>query len=210
MVHSDVASPSVIAELALEDIPQERYQEIVEKLLPRYVGEVLRRARKAAPVTAADKWEVFLGDRVAVQGGQYRFAADCTVPELRAAAARRAKMAGNLDRRAVVFATVADAVAGAGVSTPKDLDIEVGAASLVDLAVRAATAQSERMAAERALRRRKVLLAQRGDLQRWAAARTSPRLTALETQVAEARNRLATHRARRSCSVGRTSSVFVG
>lgn len=189
VTHADVASPAVIAELALEDIPVEQYQAIVEKLLPRYVGEVLRRSRTAA-TTPHDKWEVFLGDRVAVKGGAYRFAADCNEPELRAASARRKKMAGALDRRAVVYATVADAVHDAGVATAGQLDAAIGAASLVDISVLAATAQAERMAAERALRKRKALTLRRAELEQWLVLKSSAQLQALEDEVASAHERL--------------------
>jgi hypothetical protein len=121
------ASPGRLADQVLAEIPPGQERALLAKLLPGYVGEVLRRV-DSTPADSVDPnapWNGLLHDRVPTADG-YRFLADCTAEDISAGAERRRRLAENLAARAEVYEAVANAMTAQGVETAHELDTDTG------------------------------------------------------------------------------------
>jgi len=68
--HADVADPRAVAAEVLAQLPVAAYPAVVAQLLPRYVGDALRREQPAAgDVDAEGAWDQLLTDRVPTPAG---------------------------------------------------------------------------------------------------------------------------------------------
>jgi hypothetical protein len=104
--HPDEASPHALAADVLARVRAGTERDVLARLLPRYVGDVLRRAEQKAAGDAGDAWAKILDDRVPTERG-YQFLRDCTAEEVQAGAARRRASAENFTKRAELYEEVA-------------------------------------------------------------------------------------------------------
>jgi len=105
--HADEPSPQRISALVMEQIPPEHHAELVARLLPQYVGQILRRAENVPATSPRIEWEDTLGERMPTADG-YRFLRDCTAEDVRAGAQRRRVNAEALNRRAELYEAIAE------------------------------------------------------------------------------------------------------
>jgi hypothetical protein len=113
--HGDIASPKALAPFVLDALRGQEAQ-VLERLLPAYIGSLLRRR------TPGDghEWEDFLVERISTDHGVV-FGREATSDDLHRGAERRRTFAGRLDQRALQYDGIADAMTAEHVSRAGDL-----------------------------------------------------------------------------------------
>jgi hypothetical protein len=139
--HPDVADPKNLVPYLMDELSG-REEEVLRRLLPSYIANVLRRRGTATDEQA--EWDGFLSERVPTAEGTI-FLRDATANDLDAGAKRRIQFAGALDTRAQKFTATARAIRDAGVPTAGQLHIGDAVSMLRELEVRLRTAQRQRL-----------------------------------------------------------------
>lgn len=100
-------APARIADIVMAQIPGGTERALLALLLPRFVGDTLRRVEQTAATDPRAVWGDLLTDRVPTEEG-YRFLRDCTTDDIRTGATRRRTHAEALVRRAELYESIAE------------------------------------------------------------------------------------------------------
>ncbi|HRY11322.1 MAG TPA: hypothetical protein P5544_15240 [Candidatus Nanopelagicales bacterium] len=137
--NTEEPSPRRIAEIVWGNIPPDQHGQLLQRLLPSFVADTLRRVENVPASSPRVEWADTLGERVPTPDG-YRFLRDCTADDVRAGAQRRRSNAEALTRRAELYEAIASRMDDglehtpvAGVTpTPASLDVKAGVEIIIN------------------------------------------------------------------------------
>lgn len=167
--HPDEADPRSLVPFVREQI-EGREHEILDKLLPSAVAAVLRRREGGG-----DAWLALLEERMPTPEG-YKFVRDGTADDLDAAAERRRRFGGNLDRRARLYGDLAKRVRDGGATVVADLRESQAVDLLVGLEQEIIRTRRERMTVTARSRALASALRLRDDLRGQLESGETPRI----------------------------------
>lgn len=171
--HPDIADPRDLAPFMLEEIRGEE-QDLLLRLLPTYIRSVLSRRGDAG--SEEEAWGAFLDERLATETRGTIFVREAVVTEIDAAATRRERFSGNLDRRAQQYRQVAEAMREHEAHTASDLTVTVGITTLAVLEARLSEEAAARRLAETKTRKLPALRAYLARLKEMLSAKDDPRV----------------------------------
>lgn len=173
----DTSDYSALSDVMMDVIVgQER--ELLAKLLPGYMRAVL--SRRNVSNSDEEAWEAFLDERLSTNQRGTIFVRDATAEELEAAADRRFKFAGNLDRRGKQYKSVANRMAQEGADKTKDLSRAAGVDVVKELSLQLALEHTMRLRAEGRAKTLASLYRARDSLLLWIERGESPTISYLE------------------------------
>jgi len=140
----DVSDYRELSEQMMDELAGNE-RELLARLLPGYMRAVLTRKPRG---TDESVWDDFLNERLFTTGRGTIFVKDATVPEINAAAERRERLAGNVDKRGKQFRKVAHAMVETGSRTVSDVPAEMGVQALHDLHIQIAVEKNRRIKSE--------------------------------------------------------------